>query len=312
MRQGPTIIKAHVAHIPIPPMNEDIRQRVYNLALTWPRRFPYPKRVESFSLETTSEHYTGQGKLILQTMPGEPAFYLHENMVSLLRIISPPNSRIEKIEDPSASDIEHKLVKCWMGVEVDDPWTIWLSYTAMPEGHNLNAVVFVQHMAPTLMIIRSRMLREPIEARLISTMLGQGMNHADIFWVFHALLGESFRDFITNPASSSALSLTFRFNVTQISDGEFLPKIHDAALWPQIIPIAAARLFEFEFIHIHVPSAFELGVIMQHTQEHIFCIFRSIDMNHLIVVTAEKPNPKLANLLPYSNAVRVIWHFILN
>jgi hypothetical protein len=99
------------------------------------------------------------------------------------------------------------------------------------------------------------------------------------------------RNFTHTPARKAARpELCERIGPT---NGEYRPRINDAAIWPSLLPLIAqeqmhsnAPVLEF----VQHPTQTEQEAIRRATTDHVFCIFRHVGHPFLLIVTSEIEN----------------------
>ena len=89
-------------------------------------------------------------------------------------------------------------------------------------------------------------------------------------------------------------TLSMEFDLVLTPNGEYRPRLNDAALWPFLLPLIAQEQMHsdtpvLEFVQ-H-PTQTEQAAIRRATTDHVFCMFRHVGHPFLLLVTSEIGDP---------------------
>jgi hypothetical protein len=290
-------------------MEQIVYPSVYNLVIDWPIKRHSLQRVTRFATKCTSYRASTLATIDLKLVPGQP-FDIESNIKTLLRIISPKNCSIIRIEDPATPLLKKRELIDHCGNTVEIPSTVWISYP-QPQSR-ISAIVFLRDVGDNYFFLHARMLHTPLERQIVSTLMHNRLYFDAIERIYNKCFADDslcmlFQDSIQNRCS-------IYFDVMKIPSGHFISTINDTAVWPQLF-LLIAQSMDLELIHVTKPSELEQQTIQEHTMEHIFCIFRIETRNaphgDLIVVTSHLLG-LTENVRQFAAGGRIIWRIKVN
>jgi hypothetical protein len=273
-------------------MVSHIEQRVLSLISTWPTL--HILESEHFARDCLSHTCTGLGSLFVENQGG---FDIQYNMHALIRTLASENCRIEFLEDPFKESISRGHVVSVFG-KVRHPILTWIAHSHHPHSVTFNhirpirhtrsrieAIVFVTVLSNGIRV-SARRLTMPSEHVLLSHVISSPVprRYAQILYQ----LSDS--DYGLAYVMSEMETLSMEFDLVLTPNGEYRPRLNDAALWPSLLPLIAQEQMHsntpvLEFVQ-H-PTQTEQEAIRRATTDHVFCIFRHVGHPSLLIVTSE-------------------------
>jgi hypothetical protein len=292
-------------------MVSHIEQRVLSLVSRWPT--PDANAHERFAHNCTSHTCNGLGYLFVEN----PAnFEIQYNMRALIRILASENCRIQLLEDPLEDDIYSGNVMTVSDFRVRHPMLAWIAHSHRPHGVLFNharpipharsrveAVVFLKIVSRGIHV-HARRLTMQSETVLMSHMIGPHIPRR--YWVvlYNHLFDQRYG---LASVCSGQNPIRLNFDVLLTPTGDYRPLLNDTAFWPFLLPLIAQEQMHSSapvLDYVQQPTETEQEAIRRVTPDHVFCVFRHVGHNSLLIVASEPGTP--AHLASGRRAIRHI------
>jgi hypothetical protein len=229
-------------------------------------------------------------------------FDIQYNMHALIRILASEKCRVEYLEDPFADMISEDQVMTVYGLKMKQPILTWIAHSHHPHSVAFNharpirhtrsrveAIVFVTILSNGIRV-SARRLTMPSEHVLMSHVISSPVprRYAQILYQL------SHPDYGLAHVFSERETLSMEFDLVLTPNGEYRPRINDAAIWPSLLPLIAQEQMHSNapvLEYVQHPTQTEQEAIRGATTANVFCVFRHVGHPSLLIVTSEVGNP---------------------